>query len=261
MAKSTRRDSLRILAFLGVAAFVMARPWQHLSGPGLAFTSLVDVPPFRSLLGGGDVSGSPLGVALVGIDDPNEPSRRDLDLESRLRARLCQTLLAGWTHDGPVPVTYFTDIRCPICEPVERDLARLIGRTSGSIQLTTREFPIFGEVSVSAARAILAAGQFGAAEEMRTMLRRRGGRVLSGDLGQVAESAGSTAPEIIAAMDGDEVTGRLTEDMAMAAVLSLPGTPALVIGRTVVVGQRDLATMEAIVEAERQEGPPPCVIV
>lgn len=237
----------------------MAQPWRHLRGPQLDFTPRSDLAPFRSFAGGGTVSSGALGAALIGIDTPSEMVSHSADMETRLRANLCPVLLEGWTTDSPVPVTYFTDIRCPICIGLERDLARLIERRSASIHLTTREFPIFGTVSIAAAQAILAAKEFGAAEAMRSALRRGAGPVSRGRVVQIAEQLNLVPDELISAMEGDAVAQRLMEDTALARILRLPGTPALLIGRTVVVGRADLSTLEALVDAERQEGPPPCV--
>jgi protein-disulfide isomerase len=51
---------------------------------------------------------------------------------------------------------------------------------------------------------------------------------------------------------------RLARTASLARALGFPGTPGLVVGRSIVSGAIDRATLAALVEAERSGGGAPC---
>jgi protein-disulfide isomerase len=58
-------------------------------------------------------------------------------------------------------------------------------------------------------------------------------------------------------MESAEVAAEIAETRALARLFGLRGTPALVVGRTVVEGVIADATLEALIAIERAAGPPP----
>ncbi|MEJ6388674.1 DsbA family protein [Gymnodinialimonas ulvae] len=243
-----RRGLVKGALILGGAWAIVARPWNWGRAPELEFEPFDPVPGFRRLSLGGQVTGGGLtgggagGAVLLGLD---ASPARDAAVEARVRAEVEPLLWSGWTGGAPVPVTYFTDIRCPLCRLLEPRLATLEG-----ITLTTREYPLFGAASELAARAVLAAGRQGAAEAMRERLHRT--RAVSGAdaLGPLAEGLGLDGGQFRADLDGAEVAARLAEDRALAGLFGLPGTPSLIIGRTRVVGVQPDAVLRAVIADE-----------
>ena len=61
----------------------------------------------------------------------------------------------------------------------------------------------------------------------------------------------------LADMDSDVVSERLRITEAVARIFGFIGTPALVVGRTVIVGTVSENVIAALVEQERREGPLP----
>jgi hypothetical protein len=247
---TTRRDLLRIGAILGVAAVVMARPWAR--APDLAFEDMPGLPPLRRFAGPGAVGGSDPGQALfAGLDLPSEDERA---LADRLRATICDTLGLGWEPGGPLPITYFTDIRCPSCRVLEASLANLAHEIP--FRLVTREFPVFGPRSEAAARAIVAAGSLGAGETARARLLLRPAPETAEAAAELAADLSLDPETYLAAWRSPDTTARLAEDRALARLLGLPGTPGLVIGRTIALGALPRATLARLMDAERAGGPP-----
>ncbi|MEJ6394487.1 DsbA family protein [Gymnodinialimonas sp. 2305UL16-5] len=243
---ATRRGLLKGALFLGGAWAIMARPWNWVLMPELSYEPIEGLAPFRRLANGGDISaggGSAADAVLVGLDAPD---RVDPAILQRLRDDPTAALWDGWDGTGPVPVTYFTDIRCPICRVLEPRLAALDG-----IRLTTREYPLFGDISVQAARGILSAAQQGQGEAMRSRLHRAPPGLGDDALVQMAAGLGLDAARFEADLAGPEVAARLAEDRGLAQIFGLPGTPALIIGRTSVVGLQSVDMLEQIVAAER----------
>ena len=239
-----RRGLLKGALFFGGAWAIMARPWNWFLPPRLEFEPFEAVPPFRQLANAGQVTAvGATDAVLVGIDHGSEP--QDPALDNHVRQNVEDLILGGWQTGHPVPVTYFTDIRCPICRVLEPRLAALEG-----ISLTTREFPLFGAISEQAARAIIAAARQGMAEAMRRRLQRSSFGIGPDTLMALAESIGLDGLRFAGDLDSAEVRGQLAEDQALARLFRMPGTPALIVGRTRVVGALPLDLLQALVEVE-----------
>ncbi|MDG4648861.1 DsbA family protein [Roseibacterium sp. SDUM158017] len=257
MARTTRRDLLRIGVVLGAAALVMARPWQRLADPGLAFEEMPRLAPLRRLVAdGAPGGGSATQAVFAGLDGGGEVSAAERSARRRIEEDLCAELRLPWRSEGALPVTYFTDIRCPSCRVLEGTLASLRRDESISIDIATREFPVFGPRSEAAARAVVAADAQGAADAARAHLRTRPAPMDIEGAAALARALELDPARYAADWAGSGVATRLAGDRALARLLGLPGTPGLVVGRTVVVGTRSRDTLHRLIEAERKEGPP-----
>ena len=92
---------------------------------------------------------------------------------------------------------------------------------------------------------------------------------LSGSLVTVAACSGSAdnanePSDTVAtgeAAAGDMASEATTQELRTSASLvqrfAFPGTPALVVGRTIVIGTIRKATLNSLIAAESDEGPPP----
>jgi protein-disulfide isomerase len=58
-------------------------------------------------------------------------------------------------------------------------------------------------------------------------------------------------------MDSPGVAREIATSQALAGIFRFRGTPGLVVGRTVINGAIDEAALDALIERERAEGPPP----
>ncbi len=251
-----RRTVLKAGVVGAFAVLVVLRPWSRWVQPDLAFEPIRSAVPFRVFVGSGAVSGG--GVVdpmLIGLSSPPR-SEADSDLEDRLRGTICARLTGDWVQGDRVPVTYFTDLRCVNCVALERILARLMGTDAPTIRLTVREFPVFGPTSELAARAVLAADEQGAGAAMRSRLRRSAPITAEAAMEAHASDMGLDPVRFARALSGSEVAERLREDRALARILGVPGTPALVIGRSLVIGVQPLGLLEAVIAQEAAEGPP-----
>jgi predicted DsbA family dithiol-disulfide isomerase len=124
-------------------------------------------------------------------------------------------------------------------------------------RLVTREFPVFGARSEAAARAIIAAASLGAGEAMRLHLRTRPLPQDADGLTRLASALDLDPAAFLSAWTAPETAARLTEDRALARLLGLPGTPGLVLGRTLVIGNRPPDLLARVLDRELQDGPPP----
>lgn len=250
-----RRDLLVVLA-AGVGALVFFRGASWLidrATDDLGFIPVDDPPGFRRL----SLVGSTTGAIdpFAGIAAPGEVAETD---EVIPEADFCAALFGQPEFQpGVVPIAFFSDYNCPNCELLAADLTALEAGTRGGVHLRRHEWPILGEPSETSARAAIAAGRQGAQSTFNQRLQRTSFVPSEAYLRDVAQSAGINADRLLADMASDATTRELRTSAALVRRFAFPGTPALVIGRTIVVGTIRTATLEALVRAEQSAGPPP----
>ena len=242
MAKGkSRREALLI----GAGLVAVAAGWQAwVRRPrAFEFQPIPGLPGWRRLPGG-EISGGPGGDIFVGLDagDPVSPLETD---------RLCEVLF-GRGRSQAVPLAVFTDFNCPFCRRIAPTLAARA--TAGTIALNWLEWPVYGARSEEVARALVAAEEMGQAEALRGPLYSGA----SAPLSRVVAASGIPAAVLAARMDSASVARRLEEIDRAAALLALPGTPSMMVGRTLVIGALSPDALDRLIALEAEAGPTPC---
>lgn len=242
----TRRRLLGAGA-LGVAAvgFYRKGAFDRLFGtPEFNFTELDDPAGFRVLESGPITTG---GVPLFGLDqDKPQPL---LDAERHIDRDLCDALFGGPGAAGPVPAAYFYDYQCPICKRLSPAI-----RAQPGLSLTWHDLAGLGPASEIAARASIAARAQGGFDAFHDRLMRARFQPTEGYIGSVAQSIGLDKNRLLADMNSPQVSQAMWLSRALAAKLGLVGTPGLVIGRTIVIGDINQADLSRLVALESNEG-------
>jgi len=145
-------------------------------------------------------------------------------------SRLCEALFR--TAGPGTPVAVFTDAYCPNCRVMDPMLA-----SRGDLALTWHELPLLGEASEAAARALTAAELQGSYLALKREILGTAFAPVPSRIARIAEAAGLDADRLIRDMDGEAVATRLAETRSAASTLAVWGTPALVIGTSVVMGR------------------------
>lgn len=216
------------------------------------FEPLPDLPGFRRIAMG---ESSPAPSPLIGMSRGDEA---DLGAaKATARADLCNALFGGPPPPGVVPIASFSDYNCPFCRVLTGRLAALQARSGSAVRITWHEWPLLGPTSVTAARAALAADMQGAYATFHKRLMRTRFVPTPSFLEVVARDIGIDPARLRADMESDAVSERLRSTDAVARIFGFIGTPALVVGRTVVVGAVSEAVIHALIEQERLDGPPP----
>lgn len=248
---SSRRALLRGILVLAAGYGVVrlgVSAANRLLATDLEFQPISDPAGFRRLRGGASSAGFDI---LTGVGPSGGPPGA-----RQVGASLCESLF-GDVRPGTVPVASFSDYNCPYCRVLTQRLAAMHEASDGAIRVTWHEWPILGEASVAAARAALAAGRQGAYVAFHERLMRSSFRATPAFLAGLAADLGIDADRMIADMDSAEITAELGKTAALANIFGFVGTPALVVGRTVVQGEIDDYTLERLIALEREEGPPP----
>ncbi|CCD91514.1 putative disulfide bond formation protein D precursor (Disulfide oxidoreductase D) [Bradyrhizobium sp. ORS 375] len=155
--------------------------------------------------------------------------------------------------DGDITIVEYFDYQCPYCRKISPELAKVV-RDDGHVRLVFKDWPIFGGVSIYAARLTLAAkyqDKFAEAHEALISLKEK--------LSEAKVDAALSAAGIDLARARADLTAKQTEIDAVLARnheqamgLGFQGTPAFIIGRFRVPGAPNAqAFKQAIADARK----------
>ncbi len=253
--RPARRNLLILGGIVAVIQAVRTRPWEQLFGRRPEYVALDGLPPFRRLAGdGGQVSAA--SAALIGLDPPDDRVLARRARAKAVRAELCDALFGPDIPPGAVPIAYFSEFRCPYCRALERELEPILAENPGALHLVQHELPIFGPQSELAARASVAAARQGLQQALRRRFMRGPLVADEGSILAVAARVGIDVDQLARDMNGPDVQASLDRTRALADVFGFIGTPALVIGRTVLEGAVPEPLLRRVVADEMALAPP-----
>lgn len=189
-----------------------------------------------------------------------QEARNELKIVEVIRERSDELLrdpdsfVAG-NPGGDVTMVEFFDYRCGYCKRVHPVVKKLL-QDDGDIRLVYKEFPILGAPSVYAARAAIASLESGNYLSFHNALMEARGQLTEERVLFIAEDVGLDADEIEAGMDRAEERAQqiIARNLELAEALKINGTPAFVIGDTVIRGAVDMSTfVKLIAEARKKQ--------
>jgi protein-disulfide isomerase len=156
--------------------------------------------------------------------------------------------------NGKITLVEFFDYRCPYCKAAEPDLQKLLA-ANPDVRLVLKEFPILdaedqSHISEDAARGALAAipqGRYAQVHE--ALLAER--HLDEAAIHDVLSHNGVDMAKDQALAAAKPITDHIAENHALARDLGVDGTPAFVIGDTVISGAR-LEDIQAAITAARR---------
>ncbi|MCB4820804.1 DsbA family protein [Roseicella aerolata] len=153
---------------------------------------------------------------------------------------------------GAVTVVEFFDARCGYCKQLHPVVEQML-RRQRDVRLVLKDLPILGPNSLLASRALLAAQRQGKYAELHDALLRLREEPTEPVLKREAEKLGLDWARLRREMEDPAIARRLEANTRLASVLRIEGTPALIIGETLVPGAVDLATLERLVAEAREK--------
>ena len=151
--------------------------------------------------------------------------------------------------DGDVTVVEFFDYQCGYCKRALKTMEDLL-ETDRNVRVVWKEFPILGPVSVFAARASMAAERQGRYLPFHLALMREP-KLTEEKVLELAGRTGLDMKRLRRDMQDPAIEDYLDETRALAQALGIGGTPAFLIGETLVPGIIDSARMKELVAAVR----------
>ncbi|MGH7185813.1 MAG: DsbA family protein [Pseudomonadota bacterium] len=152
--------------------------------------------------------------------------------------------------EGDVLVVEFFDYRCQYCRSVA-GMVRDAVASDGNVRLVMKEFPILGPQSLRAARAALAAAKQDKYEAFHMALMTEPGDMSEAHIQTVATMVGLDVARLQNDMRDPEVEAILRRNFDLAEALGIKGTPAFVIGRTLVPGAIDAKDFRRLIAEAR----------
>lgn len=154
--------------------------------------------------------------------------------------------------EAPIAIVEFFDVRCPYCKQLHLAMAELV-RRNPDVRVVLKDLPVLGPNSLLAARALLAAQRQGKYEALHAALMRLREDPTETVLRREAERAGLDWARLRREMDDPAIARRLEANRGLAEQLRIEGTPALVVGETLIAGAVDLAALERMVVELREK--------
>ena len=152
--------------------------------------------------------------------------------------------------DGGLVIYEFSDYNCGYCKRVFEPIQQIL-RDDDDIRLVVKEFPILSQSSLVAAQAAVAAEKQGKFASFHINMMTYRGKITTQSIMDAAEQAGIDIAQLKTDMAGSAVESIITRTRQAAKALQLTGTPALVIGDTIVRGAVDIDEFRRLIAAER----------
>lgn len=133
--------------------------------------------------------------------------------------------------DAKITVVEFFDYQCPHCKDMIEVMDGIM-KNNKDVRVVYKEFPIFGNNSMDASRAALAAAKQGKYKAMHEALMNASNPLTEKKVMEAAKSAGLNIKQLKADMDSEDVRKELEQNLMLSQKLGLLGTPAFVVGST-----------------------------
>lgn len=251
----TKKRSTLVMLAAVVGGYSVLRFGPNLIRQKLILQDLDRPSGFRKFVAG-ESSGGAFDPFIGLVNEVDEATvEAKVQADKRIDENICLALYRGLDlAAGQVPIASFSDYYCPFCRVQTKRLAELVRSRSSEVAVAWHELPLLGESSNLAAKAALAAKRQGAYVEFHDRLMRSAFVANSEYLSQLASDLQVDEERLPADMNSDDVGEELEDSAALSRALSLVGTPAMVIGRTVVQGLVSNRMINKIISLEREEG-------
>ena len=159
----------------------------------------------------------------------------------------------GGNPQGDVTVVEFFDYRCPYCRQSLATLRALI-KADPRVRLVYKEFPILGVQSLIAARIAVAARKDRRYEALHDALMQAPSPLDEEQALRLAAAAGFDQAALAETMKAPEVEAILQANHLLARDLGINGTPAFIVGETLMPGVASLEDLQRLVGQVRTRG-------
>lgn len=158
---------------------------------------------------------------------------------------------------GDVTVVEFFDYNCGYCKKVLPTINDLI-KSEPNVKFVFKDLPILGPTSETAAKWALAAQKQGKYFEYHQKLMENAKPITDDVLAELAKAAGLDVAKMKVDADSSDVLLQIEKNRTLAQSMGLGGTPAFIIGDTVMPGAVGLDQMKkAVSDARAAKGAAP----
>jgi protein-disulfide isomerase len=152
--------------------------------------------------------------------------------------------------NGSLVIYEFSDYNCGYCKRMFPTIQQLLANNE-DIRLVVKEFPILSQSSLIAARAGIAAQKQGKFPAFHREMMNYPGQVSEATIMKAARTAQLDLSQLRRDMNSPAIKAIIDRTRAGAAALDLNGTPALVVGETIIPGAVSMEKLQDIINRER----------
>ena len=154
---------------------------------------------------------------------------------------------------GDVTIVEYFDYRCPYCKKVDPELMR-VAQEDGKVRIVFKDWPIFGAVSIYAAKMALASKYQNKYLEAHKALIGARSSLTEASVRDLLDKAGVDVARATADLQTNEKTidALLARNNSQAEAFGFQGTPAYIIGTFRVPGVLDAASFKQAISDARK---------
>jgi protein-disulfide isomerase len=153
---------------------------------------------------------------------------------------------------GDVTVVEFFDYRCPYCKATEPDVVKLLEQDK-KVRLVLKDFPILGKESVFASRIALAVQKHGKYAEFYKAMFAQKAAVSDESTLEIVKSLGLDPGAVKKEAESTDIDPLIKRNYDLAKAIGADGTPAFVIGDTMIPGLVTLDQLKSQIAALRDK--------
>lgn len=153
---------------------------------------------------------------------------------------------------GNVTLVDFSDYNCPFCKRMYPTVEEIVAK-DGNVRVVVKELPILGPESLISARYALAAKKQGKYAELRNALMTLPGRPDEKTVQDTARRLKIDVEQLKRDISAPEIDRELRKNQELAESLGISGTPAFVVGSSLIGGAVGRDVLETHIVAARKE--------
>jgi len=153
---------------------------------------------------------------------------------------------------GDLTIVEFFDYQCPYCKKVTPELAQLV-KEDGNIRLVLKDWPVFGDISVAAAKLVLASKYQNKYAEAHQALIGASTKLTEVGIHDLLAAAGVDVARATADLQTNQkaIDDLLSRNSDQAEAFGFQGTPGFIVGTFRVPGVLEMSVFKQVIADAR----------
>jgi protein-disulfide isomerase len=153
---------------------------------------------------------------------------------------------------GDLTIVEFFDYQCPYCKKVTPELAQLV-KEDGNIRLVLKDWPVFGDISVAAAKLVLASKYQNKYAEAHQALIGASTKLTEAGIHDLLAAAGVDVARATADLQANQkaIDDLLSRNSDQAEAFGFQGTPGFIVGTFRVPGVLEMSVFKQVIADAR----------
>lgn len=196
----------------------------------------------------------------IATEDGRTLANHTLPADAAARVNALPVKVVVGNPKGDVTLVEFYDLNCPYCRKAATDISDLLKADAG-LRLVLVPYPVLGIASIQAGRVEFALAKLATPKQFHDFhLAIYAGRgTVDGERAlAVAKRLGFGADKLIPLANQDDITEAMKANARLGNVFGMQATPSFIVNGVALVGYPGRASLQAVLQAERQCGKVVC---